>query len=167
MLELQEKDGAEHEPTPVTDLVHLRELVRRHQICWESRPERAAVDGTARQVGFIVEITATHDHPHPEPVSGCAQCEAPLRALEAVIGFILPKDRRDSVYDVRVPRGALQYDRRRRNRPELRATIAVLHADGADRPVDACEERCRREIVHKLEELGACEGAWASAALGS
>jgi hypothetical protein len=44
------------------------------------------------------------------------------------------------------------------------ATLHVLHGEGADRPVDACEEQCRQEIICKLGDLGACEGTWSSSA---
>jgi hypothetical protein len=148
-------------------LAHLREFVQRYQICWESRPEYAAVEGTTRPIGFVIEITATHDRPHHAPVGGCPECEPPLRALEAVVGFVVPKAHRDSVYDVQVRRGAMVYAPRRWNRPEVSATIHVQHADGFDRPIDPCEERCRREIVEKLEALDAHEGAWPATTFGS
>lgn len=147
-------------PDDAPDLARLREMVRRHQVCWDSRPERAVVGETLLPVGFIVEITATHDHPARQPLSGCPACAAPLRALEAIVAFVLPQGRRDSVYDVQVRWGSLQYAHRRGNRPEVTAMIHVLHAEGANRPVDPCEERCLHEITDRLKELGAAEGTW-------
>lgn len=144
------------------ELAPLRELVRRHQICWESRPERAIVGESLTAVGFVVEIAATHDHPPHEPLSGCEECAIPLRALEAIVAFVLPRGHHESVYEVHVQWGRLQYARRRGNRPEVTATIQILHGDGADRPVDPCEERCLNEIKGKLKELGATEGTWAA-----
>ena len=144
------------------ELTRLRELVRHHQVCWESRPERAVVGETLLAVGFVVEIAATHDHPPHEPLSGCAECAVPLRALEAIVAFVLPQGLRDSVCDVQVHWGRLQYARRRGNRPEVTATIQVLHGDGANRAVDPCEERCLHEITATLKELGATEGTWSA-----
>jgi hypothetical protein len=118
-------------------------------------------------VGFEIDVSATHHQPHRAPVSGCPECEPPLRALEAIVKFVLPKEPRDSIYDIEVHWGGLQYACQRGNRPEVSATIHVLHGDGADRPVDACEERCRHEIVGKLQALGACEGVWSPLPLGS
>jgi hypothetical protein len=166
MIEFRAGDRPDGEASAAS-LARLRELVRRHQVCWESRPEYASAEDGPRPVGFVIEITATHDRPHRPPVSGCPECEPALRAIEAIVAFVLPRGRRDSIYDVHVRHGALEYAPRRGNRPEVSATIHVLHAEGADRPVDPCEERCRHEIVHKLGELGACEGAWSPAALRS
>jgi len=147
------------EGTP--EVAQLRELVRRHQICWESRPERAVVGETLMAVGFVVEIAATHDHPPHEPLSGCVECAIPLRALEAIVAFVLPRGHHASVYEVHVQWGRLQYARRRGNRPEVTATIQVLHGDGAARAVDPCEEQCLHEITGTLKALGATEGTWA------
>jgi hypothetical protein len=138
--------------------------VQNHRICWESRPEYAVVEEDTREVGFVIELAATHEQPHRAPVAGCPECELPLRALEAVVAFVLPKGQRDSIYDVDVRYGAINYAPRRGNRPEVSATIRILHADGADRPVDRCEERCRQEIIRKLREIGAREGTWSSGA---
>jgi hypothetical protein len=164
MIEPRATDEPQQDEVGAAQLARLRELVRRHQICWESRPEYAAVEGTTRQVGFVIEITATHEQPHHAPVGGCPECEPPLHALEAVVAFVLPKGHRESIYDVHVRRGAIEYDRRRWNRPEVSATIRVLHGEGADRPLDPCEERCHQEIIGKLGNLGACEGTWSSTA---
>ena len=85
-------------------------------------------------------------------------------ALEAIVAFVLPHEERGSVYDVHVHHSRIQYVGRRGNRPEVTATIQVLHADGANRPVDPVEERGLHEITARLGELGASEGAWSEGA---
>ena len=59
MFEPSSKERPEHDEASAADVVHLRDLVRRHRICWESRPEYAAVEGTPRAVGFEIELSAT------------------------------------------------------------------------------------------------------------
>jgi hypothetical protein len=103
----------------------------------EARPEYVAGDERPRPVGYVIEISATHDDPHVAPVAGCPACAAPLATLEEIVAY-----------------------RRRGNRPEVRATILVEHGEGFDRPIDACEQRCLDEIVSRLKQLGACEGQW-------
>lgn len=141
-------------------LLHLRTLVQDYEVCWETRPQYAVVGEGLRTIGFSVELSAAHHQPHHEPVAGCPECLPPLRALEEIVDFILPTEPRDSIYDVHVKWGAMQYSRRRANRPEVGATIDVLHATGADRPIDACEERCLADIVSRLKAIGAQEGSW-------
>jgi hypothetical protein len=148
------------------ELGRLRELVRVHEICWETRPEYVAGDDAPQPVGYVVEISATHAEPHASPLAGCPLCRERLAAIEEVIAFVLPRDRRDSIYDVHVQSGSLRYDRRRGNRPEVVATILIEHGEGADRPIDDCERRCLHDIVSRLKQVGACEGEWHARSFG-
>jgi hypothetical protein len=40
---------------------------------------------------------------------------------------------------------------------EVSVTIRLIHREGYDRPVDACEERCLKEIRARLRALGVQE----------
>lgn len=144
------------------EIERLRRLVRRHEVCWETRPENAVVGGHILAVGFVVEVSATHHQPHRTPVAGCAECSEPLLALQQILAFALPQGEHASVYEGRVRWGTLQFSPRRHNRPEVVGSLAILHGSGPNRPIDACERSCRDEIVARLKGLGACEGAWQS-----
>lgn len=152
--------SGDHEAASAEQLASLRALVGEYQVCWEKRPEQAVVGGAMRQVGFVVEISAAHGHPHAPPVAGCPACAPPLRALEQIVAFVLPRGEHESSYQVQIRWGAMQYAPRRGNRPEVGASIHILHKSGADRPIDACEHQCLAEIVSGLQKLGAAEGAW-------
>lgn len=159
-------DRAPDDATPArtgagaAELGQLRDLVRDHEVCWESRPEYAAGGESLRPVGFVVDVSATHHEPHRTPVAGCPECEAPFDVLRRVVDFILPREPRDSIYDVHIRGGSMRYDRRRGNRPEVVATVLIEHGAGADLPIDACERRCLEDIASRLKQLGACEGEW-------
>jgi hypothetical protein len=142
------------------DVERLRALVHRHEVCWETRPENAVVGGRIQPVGFLVEVSATHHEPHRTPVAGCAECSEPLLALQQILAFALPQGEHASIYEARVRWGTLQFSPRRGNRPEVVGSLAILHGSGANRPIDPCETSCRDEIVARLKQLGACEGAW-------
>lgn len=142
------------------EVERLRALVRRHEVCWETRQENANVGGRIQPVGFVVEVSATHHQPHRTPVAACAECSAPLLALQQILAFALPHGEHASVYEKRVRWGTLQFSPRRSNRPEVVGSIAILHGSGANQPIDDCERSCRDEVVARLKEIGACEGAW-------
>lgn len=40
---------------------------------------------------------------------------------------------------------------------EVATTIRLVHQNDYDRPIDACEERCLKEIRARLKEIGARE----------
>jgi hypothetical protein len=141
-------------------LARLRELVRAYEVCWEVRPECVAGEEHPKPVGYIVDISATHGETKRAPVAGCPACKAPLEALEDIVAYVLPREHRDSTYDVHIMRGSMQFDRRRGNRPEVAATILIEHGEDFDRPIDACEKRCLDDIVSRLKQLGVREGQW-------
>src|SRR5215472_10027490 len=138
----------------------LKQEVARFQVCWETLPDYYCVKGQRRQIGFVLVLAGTHEASveHPEP--GCEHCRNVRRALRAVAEWILPKERRDSAYDITPYDQAIHYDPSRRFRPEVTLQIGIRHRSGFDRAVDACEVRCRNEISQKLRALGAREGRW-------
>jgi len=120
----------------------LKELVKRFKVCWETLPDHYYVKGQRRQIGFVIVLAGTHEEgaEHPEP--GCGHCRNVRRALRAIAEWILPKERRDSAYDITPYDQAIHYDPSRSFRPEVILQIGIRHRSGFDREVDACEVRC-------------------------
>jgi hypothetical protein len=139
---------------------HLRELVQRFRVCFEVSPALAVLGEELRPIGFTIELAATHDHPRHEPYAGCDECVPVARALNEVLDFIVPRDFRPSYFEVHRSRTSHQFSPERDNRADLTASVEIVHRDGATRPVDDCELRCRDEIVATLKDLGACERVW-------
>lgn len=152
-----------NEVPDVVELENARGLVRKYRICWEVSPEYAYVDGERREIGYVVGLYGTHDEVHRTPSPGCPECAPVQRALESIVAHVVPGEGRDSFYDVVVNRSSLQYSKSRGERPDVSATISILHRKGVNRPIDECESVCLKEIVAKLREVGACEGRWGAA----
>jgi hypothetical protein len=146
-------------PLPDESVHKLRDLVRRHRVTWESRPELADCNGELMPIGFTVELSAIHDHPAHPPFPGCPEC-APVRtALRRICMSVLPRGDHASWYDVHVGT-AFESDPRRGEFPQLSATIEILHCGTVNRPSDDCERACFDEIQGRLIELGAQHGTW-------
>jgi hypothetical protein len=141
--------------------VGLSELVKRYLVCWEVWPEHLFVNRQQRQVGFELELCGTHNSQGHQggPCSGCRQV---FKALYAIVEYILPPEGRASMYEIGPYTQALLYSAVRGNRPDVTLSMKVLHRQGFDQPVDACEERCLEEMKAKLKQLGACERHWSS-----
>jgi hypothetical protein len=120
---------------------------------FETRRDLADIDGITEPIGFVVELTAVHDHPAHPPSPGCAECAPVMAALRRVCLAALPRGEHASWYDVHVG-GAFSMDPRRRGLPELSATIEVLHCGRVNRPPDECERACLAEIRARLLQLG-------------
>jgi hypothetical protein len=142
------------------DMEDLRRLVDEYGIRWSASPERAVLDGAVQPIGFNVELSATHGHavdPAHPATPGCPQCGPVLEALHAVAEYALPKEQRDSFYEVHLSRAHV-FSGGDGDPPRMTARLTILHSGDPSRPPDACEARCREEIIAKLKLLGAREG---------
>ncbi len=140
----------------------LKEFVERFQICWEALPDYYYVKKEKRQIGFTLELTGTHEQgvEHPEP--GCQHCHHVRLALQEIADWILPKERRDSDYDIIPYDQSIQYTAVRKFRPDVSLRICIRHRSGFDRELDECEVRCLREMTQRLTEIGAHKAQWES-----
>jgi hypothetical protein len=142
------------------EIAILRNLTARHRVCWEVWPEYLMLGSQKRQVGFDLELSGTHAPGVEHPMPGCRHCREVFTALLAIAEWILPREKRPTEYEVRPYETKLHYSQSRNNRADVSLAIKLLHRQEAFDPVDACEERCLREIQEKLKELGACKRSW-------
>lgn len=153
----------------------LRESVQRFQVCWEAlpdfyyvavkdtlHPEAKQVKKEKRQIGFTLDLTGTHEEGVEHPQPGCEHCRRVWRALKAIADWIVPKEERDTDYDIAPYDQSINYDPVRKFRAEVSLRICIRHRSGFDREVDACEVRCLNEMTERLKELGARKGKWGS-----
>ena len=136
----------------------LKQVVEQHSVCYEVWPEYRLVGEKQTMVGFSLELYGTHDHGYSTLTPGCERCRATYRDLRRIADRILPQERRPSRYEIsRFDRG-LHESAKRRFRPEVVLAIGILHREHGFDPVDACEERCLKEMEEKLRGLGARRG---------
>ncbi len=138
----------------------LRELVERFQICFEVLADNYFVNKEIRQIGFILELTGTHEQGVEHPLPGCQHCHNVWLALHQIAKWIIPKDKRDTDHDIVPFDQSIHYDPVRKFRPEVSLRIWIRHRSGFDRPVDACEVRCLNEMKGRLKELGVRDTRW-------
>lgn len=137
----------------------LLALVERHQVCWEPYPIwYAAPDRPKVQIGYEVNLWGTHDHPAHPAFPGCEECRPVRAALERIARWVIPVPHRTTRYDIEPYDASIHISRRRNERKDVRLVIEVVHRDGVDIPVDACQANCLEEIETKLKDLGAAQG---------
>ena len=138
----------------------LKELVQRFQICWEALPDHYYVKKEKRQIGFTLELTGTHESGVEHPQPGCQHCQHVWQALREIAHWVLPKEIRDSDYEVSVFDQTIRYNKVRKFRPEVSLRIEIRHRSGFDREVDACEVRCLNEMTERLTRIGTRKLQW-------
>ena len=148
-------------PAENGEVLYLRDLVEKHKICWDVWPEyHQDRKGRKIQIGFELNLIGNHYQPSHIPAPGCDECLKVYNALLEIAVWILPQEKRLSRYEIQIFDHALRYTPSRKLRPEVTLTLKILHAEGFDRPVDACEQKCLNEMKAKLRQLGALQGRW-------
>lgn len=147
--------------TLVDEDSNTKDLVQRHQVCFESYPIwHVPAGGSAIAIGYELDLIGTHDHPQHPPSPGCDECKLVQRALLAIAKAILPPNDRASHYTIEPYDVALHFSPRRKMRSDVILAIDIMHRDQFDRPADECEMRCLHEMKEKLKELGARSEHW-------
>jgi hypothetical protein len=142
------------------DADSLHDLVRRYRVCFDLAHELGPTGTGVRPIGFSIELAGSHPHEPGAPIASCAECARLTTALRTIAGEVLPGAPKDVAFSVDGPRPALQFTPKHGGRPDLTVTIAVLHRESVQRPVDDSEARARDEVVARLRALGVPEGAW-------
>lgn len=142
----------------------FRQIVRRHQVCYEVWPEWSTKDGRKIQIGFELQLCGVNEHVaqngnHPMP--GCPVCFHTYSELRQIAERILPLDERPSRYEIQAFDHALhQAPSKRQRRSEVVVTIVIMHRSDFNRPVDDCESKCLKEMRERLLRLGIHEDVW-------
>jgi len=146
---------------PDEECKRIQELVRRHRVCWELWPEyHIDREGKRIQIGFELNLIGVHDHPERIIEPGCPECVNIYEDLSRIAHWIIPKEERDTLYEIGVFDASIHYSSQRRFRPDVILTIKILHREGLDRPTDSREVQVLKEMEEKLEKLGARKGSW-------
>lgn len=139
--------------TPTVD--EVKRLVEEHTVCFEVYPDRLLVSGEPRTVGYEVQLLGTHAHGSTRLTPGCEVCGRTFRDLRVIAEWVLPRDERDSRYEIQPFDGGLHMATGEGLKPEVALSVMIEHKLGFDAPLDDCESRCLRDIEARLNEVGA------------
>lgn len=153
-------------------LARIKGLVQRFAVCWEAHPEQAVITvldpkdqvrrakAELRKIGFSLELYGTPESGAKSVSPGYHHCPGVQSSLEQIARWILPREERQCVYEIRTEPQSLIYSRIRADRPDVRLTITIFHRNNWDQPIDECQEYCLKDMEQALHEVGACESAW-------
>ena len=141
-------DGNEHS--------ELAEFVRAHHVHFDVKPE-ILFRGTERvKVGFEVRIWGMHARgSHALP--GCPKCHDLDARLRRLAQWAIPHEHRPTKIVIEPFQRALYDSKEIAGADEIAIAIRLVHRDGYELPIDACEERCLKEIRERLRTLKAQE----------
>src|SRR5438128_998378 len=112
----------------------VRGLVQKYRVCYEVAHELGATRTGVRPIGFAIELAGAHDHLPQVSLATCGDCARVAAALRAIAHEALPSEVGDVSCRVQEPRISHHFSPKHENRPDLTATITILHQGGAERP---------------------------------
>lgn len=135
------------------DLECVRAIARKLHAHYDIEPEIVFVDGARRKVGFHVRLWGVHAK-GARVLPGCSRCREIEEELKRIGEFVVPREERPTRLEFDPFRPALYDSRVVPDADEVVLSIRLVHREGYEQPVDACEERCLKEIVARCRELG-------------
>ncbi len=131
----------------------LRASAKRHHVHFEVRPE-VVMEGDARvKVGFEVRVWTVHDKgAHALP--GCTKCHDLLAELDRIVQWAIPTGERPTRIEIEHSGPVLYDSSELPGADEVAITIRLMHREAYAAPIDACEERCLRQVRERLRCLG-------------
>jgi hypothetical protein len=140
----------------MTDIEGLRASARRLHAHYDVEPEIVVADGARRKVGFQVRLWGVHPK-GAGVLPGCSRCRELDRELRRIAAFVVPREERPTRLELEPLRPALYDSSVVPGADEIALSIRLVHRQGYDQPVDACEDRCLKEILARLRQLGVPE----------
>lgn len=134
----------------------LRRIARERRMHFEVAPELVLRGAERKKVGFQIRLWAVHPR-GTRPLPNCPKCWTLVEDLRRIAVHAMPGAERATVSVLEPFRPALYESRVVPGTDEVSLAIRLFHREGDERPVDACEEQCLKEIRCRLRALGIAE----------
>ena len=142
----------------------LRNIVLRHQVCYEVWPEWSGCGGRPRRIGYCVTLYGVNDGNdcvRGHHVPGCQHCGFTYDAIRKIAEGITSTEYQGCRFEIQpFDRAWRIAPRHRGSRNEITVNIKILHSHDIDGPLDDSQERLLKEMRAKLKKLGVLEGVW-------
>ena len=138
------------------DVAELAGFAREHHVHFEVQPDVLVRDGERVKIGFEIRLWAVHAR-GARALPGCEKCLDLAAELRRLAEWSVPSEHRATRFEIEPFHPALYESREVTGADEIAVCIRLAHREGWDQPIDACEERCLKEIRHRLRSAGARE----------
>lgn len=141
---------------PEQETSELVDIARAHHVHFDVEPEVVVRPRERVKVGFEVRLWAVHAR-GARALPGCAKCRELAADLLRIAEWAAPTGELTTRIEIEPFHAALYESTVVPGADEVAIAIRLIHRDGYDRPIDACEERCLKEIRRRLRTLGIAE----------
>jgi hypothetical protein len=134
----------------------LPAFIRDHRVHFDVTQEITFRGSERLEVGYVIHLWALHPK-GARALPGCAKCEELVARLREIALAVVPAGPRPTVPLVEPFEHALYDSKDVPGADEVMLSMRLAHREEYAASVDACEERCLKEIRTKLESLGVRE----------
>ena len=138
------------------DLAEFAAFAREHHVHFEVQPDVLVRTGERVKIGFEIRVWALHAR-GARALPGCEKCRDLAGELRRFTEWAVPSEHRPTRIEIEPFHPALYESREVTGADEIALSIRLAHREGWDQPIDACEERCLKEIRLRLRSAGARE----------
>jgi hypothetical protein len=142
----------------------LRNIVLRHQVCYEVWPEWSGRGGRARRIGYCVTLCGVNDRNNcvrGHHVPGCPHCGFTYDELRKIAEWITLTRQQGCRFEIQpFDRAWHIAPKLRWSRNEITVNVKILHRGDVDAPLDDSQEGSLKEMRTILRKLGVNEGVW-------
>jgi hypothetical protein len=131
----------------------MARIARQHRVHYDVTPEVIIKSEGRTAVGYEIRLFAVHEK-GARAVPGCPKCVDLVRDLRPIAEWLVPDEHRPTLAGIEPFHPSLYDSKEVPGTDEVALSIRLTHREGYDRPVDACEQRCLKEIRERLKVLG-------------
>lgn len=133
-------------------------LARRRDAVFGVARDYVRLKDTNLAIGYSVDVCGVPNEHQCSFSPGCEECRRTYDDLRLIAEAALPGDAPEVQFEFVPFDDALHESAKRELRPEVHATINILHRERLNEPIDAGQERALNDFEANLRELGVRHG---------
>jgi hypothetical protein len=138
------------------DISELAAFAHDHHVHFDVQPDVLIRANDRVRIGFEVRLWAVHAR-GARALPGCDKCLDLVAELRRLAEWAIPSEHRPTRIEIEPFRPALYESQEVAGADEIALCIRLAHREGWDQPIDACEERCLKDIRQRLRSAGVRE----------
>ena len=138
----------------------IEQFVLEHQVCWQVQPVSAIHRDERIQVGFELELSATHTDSEETLEPGSPESQHLFGRLEELAKEVVSGLAESCRPKIEPFDHSIRFEPSRGSAPEVVLKLQILHRGDYFQSIDKAENECLKKTEKALKELGVQKGWW-------
>jgi len=138
-------------------ILALREIVEHFQIRWGVAPLQESDSGEGVEIGFVLELSGTHEPGADHMARTCRHCANLMLALRIIGDWLFPPQGNCSFCEVQAYSNFVRGDQQRQSEASSTRALRLVSHLGTRCQLGACHVWCMTKMTERLNRIGAVE----------